>query len=310
MTTPGSYVVSSPALNLRSSAEKQPGNLIAALPQGQTVLKLDQANDIWWKVQTEFKAHQLEGFVNSRYLLPANQSEPLPSASRISSIQLAGNAGRRSSVDGRAYPLDEPDMPRREPSGEPAAKLGSLQNILDFLDVERSARYQPTSAATFCNIYAYDYCYLARAYLPRVWWTDRAVASLRAGQAVSAAYGTTIREQTANQLFDWLNDWGDDFGWVRVFDFKLLQSQVNQGGVGLICAQRKVLSRSGHITVVLPETAHNSALRSGTNVLVPLQSQAGARNKKVFVRDWWIQLGDNYRETGFWYHDPQRATLS
>jgi hypothetical protein len=309
MTTTSSYVITSPALNLRSSAEKRSGNLIATLPQGHTVRKLDQANEVWWKVQTDLKGQALEGFVNGSYLKSASQAKPLPTASKLGSIDLKGKAGRRGSVTGRAYALDEPDMPQRDPSGGRDAKVNALRGILDFLDVERSARYQPTSTATFCNIYAYDYCHLARAYLPRVWWTDRAVAGLTAGEAVNAAYGTTIREQTANQLFDWLNDWGDDFGWVRVFDFSLLQSKVNDGAVGLICALRKVLSRSGHITVVIPEIAPSSALRSGTNVLIPLQSQAGTRNKKVFMRDWWVQMADNYRETGFWYHDPNRATL-
>lgn len=304
------HVVASPALNLRRSPGKHPANLLATLPQGHPVRRLEAANDDWWQVQTTFKGVSLEGFVNHHYLLPVQEAPALPSAARLTAVHLAARGIRRASVHGRASPLDEPDLPRRAPAAAPAANVDSLGAILRFLDVERSRRYQRTPSATFCNIYAYDYCHLAGTYLPRVWWTARAIARLLAGESVTAAYGSTLLEQTANQLFDWLNEWGDEFGWVRAFDLSLLQERVNEGTVGIVCAQRKVLSISGHITVVIPEVAPASALRAGSRVTAPLQSQAGSRNRQRFAEDWWVKMADQYRDVGFWYHDPDRAVLS
>lgn len=303
-----SHVVASPALNLRRSPEKVPGNQIATLPQGHPVLRLEAANASWWRVQTTLSGATLEGFVNHHYLAPTQQAPALPRVSRLASVHLAGSGGLRAAAHGRASPLDEPNMPRREPAAPPAARSDSLWAILRFLDVEQSRRYLRTQSATFCNIYAYDYCYLAGTYLPRVWWTSRAIARLTAGESVTAAYGSTLLEQTANQLFDWLNEWGDEFGWVRAFDLSLLQERVNEGTVGIVCAQHQVLSRSGHITVVLPELGPAVATRSGSRVTAPLQSQAGTRNRQTFAEDWWVQRAGDYRETGFWYHDASRAS--
>jgi hypothetical protein len=170
--------------------------------------------------------------------------------------------------------------------------------------VESSARYQRTERSTYCNIYAFDYCFLAGVYLPRVWWTPRALMQLHTGALVVAQYEQSVRELGANSLHDWLIDFGGDFGWTRTFDLTELQSEVNQGCAGVICAKRKDVSRSGHITCVVPEVPGHGATRAGSSVQAPLQSQAGATNKKLFSSDWWVARAHEFSDTGFFFCRP------
>src|SRR5262249_43727499 len=108
-------------------------------------------------------------------------------------------------------------------------------------------RYQPTKKVTFCNVYAHDYCFLAGVYLPRVWWKPKAIEDLAQGKPVEAFYGSTIDEQRANDLFRWLRDFGDRFGWRQTGTLTKLQQEVNQGAIGLIVARRKQDGLSGHM---------------------------------------------------------------
>lgn len=181
-------------------------------------------------------------------------------------------------------------------------KVAALHRIIEALDVEHSARYAATSEQTYCNIYAYDFTYAAAVYLPRVWLREKALVDLASGKEVPVLYGKTVRELSTNSLFDWLEDWGDDFGWQRSFDLAELQAQVNQGAVGVICAKRAVPQRSGHITCVLPEVIGRSALRSGSSLIAPLQSQAGSKNKRYFATSWWIERRRDFAASGFWWH--------
>ena len=218
----------------------------------------------------------------------------------ITSVQLAENfaGARRDSTSGRAYPLGEADRPKRV-----ASTTAELEAIIRYLDVERSARYQPTPTNTFCNIYACDYCYLTGAYLPRVWWTDAALQSLRADQKVEPKYGVTVGELNANSLYVWLRDFGPSFGWRPRASVDELQDAANQGQVAVICARNKLLSASGHIAAVVPESAPAPvAERTGNYVQLPLQSQAGRRNFCFSCGHgrWWE--GAQFQAFGFWTH--------
>src|SRR5262245_9719 len=112
--------------------------------------------------------------------------------------------GRRDSTAGRANPLGE----RHQPSS-----AAGLDAIVRFLNVEASVRYARTTENTFCNIYAYDYCTLAGVFLPRVWWTGKALDRFAAGEVVPVKYGETIAEVNANGLYEWLREFGPQFGW-------------------------------------------------------------------------------------------------
>jgi len=221
----------------------------------------------------------------------------------ITAVHLRENSptARRDSIAGRAFPLGEADRPVRG-SGTPAQRQQELIAIIRYLHVERSPRYQPAAGSTYCNIYAYDYCYLSGVYLPRVWWTAKAIGDLAAGKTVQVKYGDTVHELNANALHDWLRDFGSAFGWSRVAGLNDLQNAADQGSVCMICAQRTDLDRPGHICAVVPEEAPHVAVRGPSGVKLPLQSQAGATN---FCFDcgttkWWA--GAKFRAFGFWVH--------
>src|SRR5690606_15025632 len=145
---------------------------------------------------------------------------------------------------GRAFPIGEANRPTRKP-GATTESLRSHHDILDWLDVESNVRYRAGGGFTYCNIYAYDFCYLSGVYLPRVWWTEETLCKLWHGQDSRAVYGSTVSELNANRLFDWLLHFGTDFGWIRIFDPNSLQQEANAGKVAVICAQRKDINYSG-----------------------------------------------------------------
>jgi len=218
----------------------------------------------------------------------------------ILAVHLAENTSgaRRSLTTGRAYPLGELDRPTRA-----SATAAELERIVRYLNVEAHARYARTPSNTFCNVYAYDYCYLAGVYLPRVWWTSLALMNLAAGQTVPAKYGITVQELNANALYVWLRDHGAAYVWTRAASLDQLQTAANAGQVSLICAQRTVLSKPGHIAAVVPESAPPQiAERTGTQVRLPLQSMAGARNFcfSCVPGKWWE--GAQFQAFGFWIH--------
>jgi hypothetical protein len=294
------HTVTATQLNLRSTPGVAPNNLIASLPNGQSVEDLDRATAPWWKIRTTFHGSVLTGFVHSSFLQAAASAPAAPTISAIKGVHLGENAAAKPSSGGaRAYAIGDASAPRRSSSNRAA----SLAKIIEYLDVERGARYQPTVTSTFCNIYAYDYCYLAGVYLPRVWWMDSALVDLAQGRPVEVRYGVTVRELNANSLFAWLEDFGSRSGWRRVFDMDAMQAHANAGGVGVICAQRKELNRSGHIVAVVPETSSQTAARSGGRVVRPLQSQAGRNNFKYMngPSAWW--QGAEFREFGFFIAD-------
>ena len=129
----------------------------------------------------------------------------------------------------------------------------------------------------------------------------RCVGTLYRGFANSwGAYGW---HQCANALFDWLEDHGTAFGWVREVDPTLLQAAANAGEVCLIVAQRRDLNSPGHITVVVPERDGAVARRNTRGEVVqPLESQAGTRNvlRAPAANAWWLHA--RFRAHAFWRH--------
>jgi hypothetical protein len=203
-----------------------------------------------------------------------------------------------------AHSLNEANQPGRKGT-TPDELRAELAAIIDWLAVDKKAhkRYQPIPKATFCNIYAHDYCHLAGVYLPRVWWTPAAIEKLAQGKTVEPLLGNTIDEQRANDLFRWLRDFGLRFGWRQTGTLSKLQLEVNQGAIGIIVARRRLDGLSGHIVAVVPETDDERARRNATGeVIAALQSQAGRNNFRygTGALDWW--KGQQFAESAFWLH--------
>jgi hypothetical protein len=290
-------------------------NVIAQLPDGHPVRAVTgrKVNN-FLEVETSLSGAHLRGFVMAKLLEPAPERTTIPvvvpaeepPATGVVAVLMPRKRGTvtRRSEPATAHSLNEAGQPGRRGT-TPSALVKELHAIVDWLavDDESHKRYQPRSGLTFCNIYAHDFCHLAGAYLPRVWWTERAIVDLERGKAVTPLIGNTIEEMRANDLFRWLRNRGPAFGWRQTGTLDKLQEMANQGGLGMIVARRKEDGRSGHIVMVVPETPEQRARRNGAgNVIAPLQSQAGATNFRfgTSTLNWWND--DRFAESAFWIH--------
>lgn len=306
--------VTATQLTLRSAPVVAERTRVALLNQGKDLQVLGAASEPGWvRVRVSLSGLLREGVVAERFLeaLPRARSRgasmaPVPALPVLSAAHMAQDRPdiRRDRDGGRAYPLGEPGRPAR--SGRSAESLAqSVTAIVDYLDVASPAhlRYQPRGGATYCNIYATDFAYLCGVYLPRVWWTDRALLRLREGEKPAVEYGRTVRELNANALHDWLEDFGPAFGWQREVELTALQAAANAGEVCVIVARRVDLNRPGHITAVVPETGEAKAVRNAQDEVVrPLESQAGTRNvlRAPAASAWW--QGSRFQAFAFWRH--------
>jgi len=278
------YKVTARGLFLRKEPRKARGNERGVLPEGCEVEVLE-SNGGWRRVIGALDGVDFDGWVSAEYLAPAAEVR-FATASQLAPVHWREhNPASTRAGAASASPIGEPGMPNNVPPSS-----AGLNKVIDWLAVSQSRRYRPGGGSTFCNIYAYDVAYAADVYLPRVWWTDKAIAALEAGQQVPAQYDLTIREMNANAIHNWLIDYGPRFGWRRTFSLTELQDCANGGGIATICARRKDLSRSGHIVIVAPETAHLKAARDANGrVTLPVLSQAGSVNfeRAVATASWW-----------------------
>ncbi len=271
------------------------------LPEdSEFVVLADNVDTGFSRIRAILNGTAIVGLIPTEEITPATDEnlEPESNLCGVNRPNTRNMAIRISQTWSRTYPLNDPNMPRRDGSN-PVSDLGK---IINYLKVESSKRFEPVRHGnTFCNIYAFDYAYLANAWLPRMWWTGRAIRKLRAGQTVVPKYGSTISEMSANKLYDWFEEYAEECGWREVETYDELQDGANQGEVGIIVAAHKVSSRSGHITAVVPETSSHKAQRDGSGkVTAPLQSQAGRVNRKYFSSNW--EKGNSYRGFSYWLH--------
>jgi len=314
------YVVdtSSGTLRLRSEpkvSKPATANVVGEMPDGHPVRAVTgKAINGFLEVETSLSGALLRGFASKAFLKTASAGTSIPvvvpaaapPSSGIVAVYMPrkpGTVTKRTAIAG-AHTLNESGQPGRTGT-TPDALRADLAAIIDWLAVDKTAhkRYQPRDGLTFCNIYAHDFCHLAGAYLPRVWWTPKALLQLSNGGQVKPLYGDTIDEQRANDLFRWLRDFGPAFGWRQTGTLDKLQLEANQGALGLIVARRKNDGKSGHIVMVVPETDTAHAKRDAAGaVTAPLQSQAGATNFRYSTGklDWW--KGDQFAESAFWLH--------
>jgi hypothetical protein len=310
-------------LNVRTEPRiPKPGErdnrLKSKLPNGHLVNWVSgKATDEWLEIETSLNGAFIKGFAASQFLtLVKDESVTLPPpvvpaitppTSGIVAVFMPRKAGtitKRTEI-ANASSLNEPGQPQRPSTGDVPTLRASIKAIIEWLNVEKPAhrRYQPRDGATFCNIYTHDFCHLAGVYFPRVWWTQKAIEKLSQGIAVEPLLGDTIDEIRANNLFRWLRDFGDRFGWRQTGDLSKLQNAANAGGLALIIARRVEEGKSGHVVMVVPESDAVMAKRDATgNVIAPVQSQAGAVNFKAArgKLDWW--LDPRFEDHAFWIH--------
>jgi hypothetical protein len=297
------------------TAANPTANVVAEIPDGHPVIVDDRANAKagFTPIETSLQGANVQGFAMTKFLAAAPPQTDLAASASVVPQVAAPPAVYAPIPDGvivkRTQPagaqsLNESGRPSRSGT-TPGELCTSIAGIIAWLAVDnpKYARYAPVAGKTFCNIYAHDFCTLNGVYLPRVWWTGPAIALFAQGKQVDAKVGVTVDEQRANDLFRWLRDYGPSFGWRRTGTPTKLQTEVNQGAIGLIVARRKVEDKSGHIVAVVPETSNQKAKRDAQgNVTAPLQSQAGAKNFQYGTSKagWWT--GDQFAEFAFWLH--------
>jgi len=298
------YIVTATSLNMRSTPKVTGSNRITVLPQGQEVKKIDDTNNPWWLIRTSLLGDKLEGYVNSRYLVKDSEFDEPVKSNSITAIHLTENKTSitRNRDGGRAYPLGESNRPIRTAT-DTKDKIEQLKEIINWINVDLSIRYFRKGSTTYCNIYAYDYCYLSGVYIPRVWWTQKSIIELSKGKEVPVLYGDTVTELNANSLHNWLADFGADFGWMRIFSVDEAQLAANNGKVVVVCAKRVTTNRPGHICAIVSETdSFNAKCKSDGSISAPLQSQAGSNNYKYkAVNQWWTS--SRFQSFGIWVHE-------
>lgn len=183
----------------------------------------------------------------------------------------------REQTKTRAFSITEASAPKG--NGTP----DMTNKIIEFLNVEKSARYLPGRGLTYCNIYAHDFARLMGAYIPRVWWTEKAIAD----KQEIATYGGSVLEMNANSLYAWFSKYGHHFGWREVHSMTEAQLAANDGKCVTAVAANVVSSKSGHIVMIVPETNDIKSVGAKGITVRPVQSQAGARNQKRFNSNWW-----------------------
>jgi hypothetical protein len=295
------FIVTATLLNVRSAPAIEQGNVIGKLGEGQRISATPTSSAAWHQVS----AGALQGFAASSFLRVASAAAPvtapLPGGVLPPAVHFpASPQSALTTTLGRHSPLAGA-TPRPRLAGETReARIEALHEFVTRLDVARSLRYSP-GAQTYCNIYAYDFCFLAGVYLPRVWWNSKALLSAVAGTPPEVIYDKTVHEMTANALHRWLGEWGDDYGWEPCPTMTNAQERANNGDVCLITAERMDPARSGHIVILMPENAAHAADRTPAGLHAPLQSQAGRVNKSYFTSRWFTDLVQ-FRASGFWAH--------
>lgn len=222
--------------------------------------------------------------------IQALKPEPVEDLRKRLECRLDGGHAQRDSSKQRGF-----DM-RHYPILKLTNGINDLwYQIVKYLKVETSKRYKREPGKTWCNVYATDFMNFLWAYLPHFYWTKAALERILNGETVEAVYRETVGEYSANMLYEWLKKEGSLYhGWVKLDTAEQLQEAVNNGNAGLICAKRNKGQGSGHITVVLPETKEHKMING-----IPVQSEAGGRNREVSSTKYFLNTSGKYEKVGF-----------
>lgn len=135
-------------------------------------------------------------------------------------------------------PLDLSTLIVSLPATRSAARL---DRVLDQFSVETSARYmRAANGATFCNIFAWDFCCAMGVELPH--WIDpvtRLACDVGKGE-----------EMSANCMPGWLENVGRNLGWLECGPAGA-QQEADDGHPTLAVWQAHV-GHTGHVAVVTP----------------------------------------------------------
>jgi hypothetical protein len=142
------------------------------------------------------------------------------------------------------------DAPIKNSAGSRSSE--SYSNVIDQFFVETNPRYkknQQKKGETYCNIFVWDVTKAMGAEIPHYWVEN----------------GVEI-EQRANDLYDWLENHGPDYGWTKT-DATTAQNYANLGKPAV--ASKPNPGGIGHIAVIRPGQISSEG---------PTTAQAGETN--------------------------------
>lgn len=143
-----------------------------------------------------------KGWIADHLLVEEFVEKPNVYEPHLSSLKFA-NPKTANVEMARAYPIDRAFH---------GATYEDFFKIVQFLDVTRSLAFQRTKNGTMCNVAAYQFAHQMGVFIPRVWWhnPEKTPQPVILG---AKSRGGTVREMTANDLFDWFIESGSLYGW-------------------------------------------------------------------------------------------------
>ncbi len=170
-------------------------------------------------------------------------------------------------ADGEALPLNC-WVPTNPPlTGNSSYRSEELLNdIIGQFDVESTARYTPHKygSDTYCNIFVWDVTSALGCEIPH--WVDAETGAPRQFPDITGAV-----ELGANATYTWLDDHGDEYGWIEV-TAEQAQEYANQGYPAVTTWQNPG-GGAGHVQIVRPSEDGEYDASRGVAV-----AQAGGHN--------------------------------
>ncbi len=143
---------------------------MAVLDEGDPPIRKRGTHDEypeWWQVEAAIRGQPVEGWVHSRYLRAGtSKTQDWPERGALPAAHLSRHKHRRDSF-GRCFPINEEGRPYRTAEDEAGRRKQPLE-IARYLDPGNAQHQRYAAGDSGAEIYAYDFCSLARAYLPRV----------------------------------------------------------------------------------------------------------------------------------------------
>ena len=141
--------------------------------------------------------------------------------------------------------------------------------VINQFAVETNPRYTPSSAATYCNIFAWDVTSAMGAPIPH-WYnaTTGAPTAVNGGSEMSAA-----------SMLTWLQSFGSTYGWYQLSTEQAAQASANAGQPTIVIGTQGGDGRNyGHVAVVRPGQIAQITYAGQTFDLGPSAAQAGLTN--------------------------------
>lgn len=166
-----------------------------------------------------------------------------------------------------------------------ARSAEAYNRVIDQFDVEHNGRYTPFKLKrgdTYCNIFAWDVSIAMGAEIAH--WVGKDGKTPKDNN-------TGTNELGANATYNWLKNYGKDYGW-RAVSAKEAQERANQG-YPTVGVYKNNSGGAGHLVMVRPETQswHFSSSKG------PVVAQAGSSNFDYgYIRN-------GYKKYTFYTHD-------